>query len=306
MNKMKLWLCDSESYDFREEIVEFKGSDDEIDRYIVYQAIGIWERYKDCDSAKEIYKQYDKENRILIRNGEADGCALIQKIYDILWSRAILIYCKDGKWATGETMNSVKTTLNKLLEERTGDNSIRKTIIRYSQEGKGRKLVKKSIRESPDAVNFLRAAYTIGNFIPVPVGCNGPRGFNNCDIEDYWDLTLYYIFEWYQSHNDEELAKIVKSGKNVKRYKDWLNAFSCWDVFVYANYMQDFVNEADPGDQGRFGRPKELWDGHFEGNVLPEGRQCEEFFHNAANLIRARSCRMVGALRARLQHDIPV
>lgn len=284
-----------ETYDFREGIVEFKEDEDEIDRHIVYQATGI----RKVDMAFKEAQNILREHKVFNKNGHADGCALIQDIYGTLWPRMILIYCKGSKWITGETMNSVNTTMNQLLKEEIKDGgvSIRETIIRYDNDSD---LLKNSIRKYSHAEEFLKAAYTVGNFIPVPVGCNSPRGYKNQNVEDYWDLTLDFIYQWYRSHCDEILAKIVKSSENVNLYRNWLDAFGSWDQFVVTNFMQDFVHQ--DAEHGIFGRPKELWTNHLEKNasVLPGVEQLDQFFENAANFIEARSQRMADALRTNI------
>ena len=288
-----------EAYDFTKEIVSSiesnDTSEDAIDRYVIYQATAP--NFNDLDEAQSILKGHE----VYSRSGHADECELIEGIYGILWPKRILIHCKGGKWITGETMNSVNTTIDELLKIETGDKSIKQTIIRYADEGKGGKLLKKSIQNYPHAEGFLNAAYTIGNFIPVPVGCNGPRGYQNHDIEDYWDKTLWLIYCWYQSPDRMKLKKIVKYNKNVSRYEDWLDALGSWDQFVVTNFMQDFVYRGSSNDQSVFGKPKELWEDHLkdDAGVLPKLEQLDEFFKNAAEWIFARGARMINVLRTK-------
>lgn len=287
------WLH-PETYNFTREIVSAIGFEDAIDRYVIYQATGITNAYLEFDKAQSILK--GRETKVK----DADVCELIEKIYGILWPKHILIHCEKGPQIIGDTMNSVNTTMRVLLKKEMNDGnwSKAKTVKCYAEE---KETIKKVIKKYHGAEDFLGAAYTIGNFIPVPVDCNSPRGFNNHVIEDYWDLTLWNIYQWYQSMDDEHLFKIVKTQANVKLYKKWLVSFGSWDQFVVANYMQDFVNKATQKDKGVFGKPKELWAGHLEegASVLPEPKQFDEFFKKATECISLRSARMVNALRAK-------
>lgn len=69
--------------------------------------------------------------------------------------------------------------------------------------------------------------------------------------------------------------------ENVSLCKSWLERFGSWGKFVEENYMQDFVERPK---NGSFGKPKELWNGHFAdylvcGCAKPDKlEQCEEFF----------------------------
>lgn len=117
----------------------------------------------------------------------------------------------------------------------------------------------------------------------------------------YWDLTLWCIHRWYNGEDEgkeEALKKLFGEGDNqsVHRltYGEWLAKFGTWDDFVEKNYLQDYTE----WDQRPYGRPKEFWDGHFEGPALPQTpEQIEAFFTRAAQCIEARSQRMVAALK---------
>lgn len=196
----------------------------------------------------------------------------------------------------GDTMNSYAKTVHEYLKLKrivTGKASERK-VFAALKEGK--------LNSEMAAETFIRLNHTIGNLIPVPykegAGFNSPRGFNNSKINDYWDLTLWYIYLWYEYQNDEYLSVIVKSTENVKLCKTWLESFKTWNCFVEYNYLQDFVKD---------GKPKELWEGHLYGNiaVLPtELTQCEEFFKNASMWILARGERIAEAIMQKLE-EIP-
>lgn len=306
---IRKWLNSEkpEVYDFREEIVSFKGSD-AIDRFFIYKALDIAKLPPDYLGSKEaqsyINNRTSGESAGYEGECEADNCSLVQAIYRYLWDKKCLAYCiKVNGLLTGETMNSCVTTIAEYLKPSINQFEM---SLDWKKAHWGKQKLFCLYHDYEECVTrlleparkFLTVAYTIGNFIPVPVGCNGPRGFQNRDIEDYWDLTLWYIYQWYQSMDDDHLFKIVQTPENVKVYKKWLVSFGGWDRFVIANYMQDFVNEPEQEDEVGFGKPKELWTGHFTGDVLPKSQdQFEEFFSNAAEWIQARSKRMVFVLR---------
>lgn len=150
---------------------------------------------------------------------------------------------------------------------------------------------------------FMNAAYTIGNFLPLPDGLNGPRGTGRS--HDYWDLALLCIFNFYTDKYDEHTLKwLFGAGRGnhderVETCKKWLGGFRGWNDFVEKTCMQDFANEVN----GVYGAPKELWKGHFEGNVYPEKDECTEFFTNASCRILARRARIALAVKNRLMKE---
>lgn len=147
---------------------------------------------------------------------------LLQKIYENLWVEENLKPCKNkrNKIITGDTMNSVNTTLNKLYEEYIEEKfekqkkerqkmktkkgasqcvSIRYIINRYAENKEG---VKGELKNFKGLENFIKSYHTLGNFIPVPVDCNAPRGQE--PLKDYWDLTLACIYNWYAEKNNQK------------------------------------------------------------------------------------------------------
>ena len=305
---MRKWLDSEkpETYDFRDEIVGFKGRDT-INRFFIYKALDIAKKppnYLGSEDARSCVKsETSGESAGYERGREADNCSLIQAVYWYLWEERYLAYCrKDSGLLTGETMNSCFTTIAEYLKPsinkfqmsadcrkaRWGNQKL--FCLYYDNKELATELLE-------PAREFLKSAYTIGNFIPVPKGCNDPRGKG--PTQDYWDLALFAVYKWYAEKDSAGLEDMLQNqdGK-VALYVNWLIAFGSWDRFVIANYMQDFVNPAGATDKGIFGCPKELWEGHFKGKTLPSEKQCEEFFRNADKLIRARSRRMIYALQA--------
>lgn len=320
---LKKTIKAAELYDFREEIIKFKDADDSLRRFIDYKAIGIRDNgNKEGQFAyQEIEKVYKSYENSIISKDEADNCGLIWKIYNELWS--------GSESMTGESMNSVFTSLYIwfIYQYNCSTHNSRLKLASYMEKEadyRGKKSNRKLIGLYYNNCNqpwfknaltekvrrFLEVSYTIGNFIPVPKGCNSSRGLGT--VQDYWDLTLKAIYDYYVCDENSRKCKIYtleevfgKDKSKICKLKKWLDSFSddnskmgnsIWKEFVEKNYMEDFVNlNAD----GSYGMPKELWEGHFTGKVPPEGEQCEQFFENASNYIAARSIRMIERLKSK-------
>lgn len=223
--------------------------------------------------------------------------ALLQKIYVLLWDEKMLAnFCRDTKKNRyqGETLNSANTTLFKL----TGF-GIKTSVIKYFGERE-----KFSAIKNTNFKDFVSVYHTLGNFMPVPVDCNSPRGSINSPVRDHWDLTLKCIKLYYETKNLEWVEKIV--GKEYKTvYAKWLDSFGDWENFVNKNYLHAFVEDGTL-------YPKELWAGHFENwenggcsakSALPKTQdQCNEYFENATNLIKKRTVHMLKALEEKLKN----
>ena len=248
---------------------------------------------------------------------------LLEEIYEKLWSDSYLEFCRKTQksYIQGDVMNSVNTTLGewyKLVEDKTHQEersklgrqavSIRYILSRYAQDAHGQSKLFDTVEELRF---FISIYHTLGNFIPVPAGCNGPRGTG--ELKDYWDLTLKIIYDYYVCEEDK-VRNIVgeKNSELYELYKQWLNSFQddgkpSWQCFIEKNYLQDFVNQ---NEDGSYGKPKELWRGHFsdffsgkKGALPYRIEQIEQFCGNASCFITARSTRMLTRLRALCQWD---
>lgn len=238
---------------------------------------------------------------------------------------------EDGYKFRGDTMNSYSTSVNEFLRL-YGDDYLNPKVLIINERGrnKGKFMTDYSeweecvldnyshfeSRLSKAAKEFIRLNHTLGNFIPVPFRktgeeFNSPRGFKGA-TNDYWDLALLDIYKWYDTADRDEadtyLYDLLKSDGNVELCKEWLGKFTVeggkpsWDVFVTMNYMQDFVNEGDA--KGHFGKPKELWEGHFDNNNLPNKEDVfNQFFTNASTWIRARGERIAISVKENLGKD---
>lgn len=301
-----------EKYDFSSENIPvgYIEEKNEIDKYFIYRSGG---KYHDLTENELL----DLRKKLLIKKGfelkknkknnkeyigpviiDPDSeSILLQKIYILLWNVEKIPQCKKNSIKIqGETLNSVNTTLNKYYaysetkdeKEKRGENRItnKYVLIKYLTE-------RSKITEKFDNKNlkeFLKIYHTIGNFMPVPVGCNAPRGIG--PLHDYWDLTLLHIYNYYK-HNDYKGLELIVGADNALKYKDWLDCFCDWNNFVEQNYLEAFV------DKEKDNYPIEFWKGHFskKTSVYPNEEQCIEYFENATECIKNRSKMMISELK---------
>ena len=267
-----------------------------------------------------------------------------------------------------------------------------------------------------DAMKLIEVYHTLGNFIIIPKGSNGERGLIK-GLNDYWDLTLACIYNYYQHENNGDdiiknkngeeyslentffnidnkcknlnkridfynehkklyldnfegyneleanLSNILQNNENIllkdirsqinipkgceiseklliseylkcvdnyykdkkdeeyslenkifnieskdkslkeqiklcNNYKLYLKTFVSWDKFVEHNFLESFVEiEKDENGKKSYGKPKELWKGHFKGELLPKNiDQCIDYFKNSSEWIKLRTTAMVEAL----------
>lgn len=317
-----LKLPNPEEYDFTNDRAseEYQGISDTIEKHFVYMAINHHYKREDCSIMK---KGADYSQTCRVRYGNIldpdSNSELLRQIYCILWSKGVLAHCKKkGGKIQGETMNSSNTTIGiyyenheESLDEKKERNNLspeQRVSIRYilSRYADRKEAGNKLFNDCPEIKDFLSRYHTLGNFIPVPAGCNCPRGFNNPKIEDYWDLTLRIIYEYFlfDKCRISDIVNASKEKKNmvlIEKYRNWLDSFGTWDAFIEDNYLQDFVCCCP--DTSKFGAPKELWEGHFSSNkVFPERiEEIKQFYTNASSWILKRGKRMVIALEEKIQ-----
>ena len=266
-------LFEMTRYDFREEIIQFP-SDDPVDRYYIYKAIGIAETDNDLTYQDQISGEY----KVLVEKGEADRSELLKDIYQHIWKTEYLDVCtRNGTEFSGDTMNSIFTTFTKWLSavqaiKGPGQWSNRKVLQRYIDKNeKNESILYAAVKEDKDRVlSFFKSSYTLGNFIPAPAVFQ-QRGFS--PSKDYWDLALAAIYNYYRS-NDKvgkdtvctfirpepySLEWLLRGEKNAEKCKPWLDRFKTWDNFVEQNFMQPFTVT----ENGSYGPPVPLWDDHF-------------------------------------------
>ncbi|MCM1235019.1 MAG: hypothetical protein NC489_33385 [Ruminococcus flavefaciens] len=193
--------------------------------------------------------------------------------------------CNEEMVYRGDVMNSWSRTMNEYMRL-FGDEYIKNYNGKKIPEGyKSWESYLRKPENYKDAMpeyinNFMKCVYTIGNFIPVPrepINFNTNRsGFSG----DYWDLTLLAIYEYYIGQKEYPSIVYFLLGKGIEQ---WLGESGVgregWNKFVENNFMQPFVEKLG---EKKYGKPYELWDGHFNGSQLPKEKwQFEQFFVNA-------------------------
>lgn len=274
-----------------------------LEKFFVYKLKFI-DKWKMEYNGKMTYEHAFKKRSDLGHNGFFDGIVdpdsnsdLLQRIYRCLWDDDnILEICeKRDQKICGDTMNSANTTLNVLIASNKTESQQFKTMTRSNQNMSITYIINKyysnakndfsnSLNNKKELIEFLNTYHNLGNFIPFPVGCNGPRGLGR--TKDYWDLTLLYIYNYY--HGEKDAIKKIYSDNKVKiRFEEWLEVFGDWDSFVKKNYMEDFLEN---------GKPKVFWEGHSIEKPLPANEECIKYFKNATEMIKKRSERMAKKL----------
>lgn len=312
-------------YDFTNEIYLFPTELDCIDRIQAYYAKSEGLKFERFNIAKENLSMNIIGKEV---SNEADNCKLIKQIYSKLWSKEVLKIC-----ASGDTMNSLNNTMVKLYQvtETDEEKKFRAEIGKENGTKRNQQMISKSyllilfdedkekfkykLSKTIGAIEFFECAYTIGNFIPVPLRSSGKNiaEFNRPrekSTKDYWDLTLYYIYNWYMTKDDLYLRRLLYRKENIEICKEWLQLFGNWHDFVVNNYLQDFIKinkvckninvenycqTCGIKEKNCFGEPKPLWEGHFNSgkSKLPETcTEIEEYFLNATTWISKRGSRM--------------
>lgn len=320
-------------YDWREQIIAFH-TDDPIERHFIYQAAAIAEEGPENTRDPEVYQA---ARRLCLQQ------TLRDKTFGIKANRSprlqALLAPLFGKDANFDTANSVNTTVNQMFlssKKSLGIDGLvskRKLVKAYVDN---RPALDAAIQRHPQKClcEFLRAAYTMGNFIVSPAGCNVPRGSGL--TKDYFDLALWCIRSYYLAHGDGDIyLKILLSGKRydaqpeseylrereilVQKYSSWLNSFGSgpegWLAFADKNLLAPFLLEDSS--------PRPLWARHIEtfevlaakamnngtlgyealdplldlaAGLLPREGQIAEYFTNAARAIQERGRLMLDAL----------
>lgn len=213
----------------------------------------------------------------------------------------------------GDTMNSWSTTLDEFFCLRGDEYLNNLNDLGDTEEQKWVEILsncdnyKENVTLPPYITKFMEVVYTMGNFIPVPIGFNTER---NLHLKDYWDLTLLEIYNYYM---DKE-----ESSPWLEAFTDWFNKYkeknktgqAGWDSFVEKNYMQPFVNKIENVEGAKYGKPKELWNGHFEKKGLPKKEiqheskdQFQQFFEHATEMILERGRLIAKALVGELPDE---
>ncbi len=173
----------------------------------------------------------------------------------------------------GDTMNSFKQIVDTYLYFCNKENN------------------KNMLNNSYNIQKFTNLNHTLGNFIPIPF--KPPLYFNttrNKCVGDYWDLTIYKIYNYYKYENDTYLEELV--GKNIEAIQilkeNYLSYFgkgiTGWKTFIEKNYLEPFVDITSSDYI-----PKEFWENHFSSKIKPQiYEHCESFFELVPTMIEQR------------------
>lgn len=153
-------------------------------------------------------------------------------------------------------------------------------------------------------LEFLHAVYTLPNFSSV---C---RGFNIGRVaktQDNFIVALYHIYYYFEkrergtqnSNPREALAQFLSQNryKNivsltqdevVSEVQRWLDNYSNFADFIEKYYLQDFLEDPDNPDS----KPKELWEGMFDGKLQPSKKEFIPSINFLTNAIRSRGNRI--------------
>lgn len=164
-----------------------------------------------------------------------------------------------------------------------------------------------------EALEFIKIYHNPGNFmiLPFKIDCspNSARGISAS--RDFFDLFLLAIYNFFLEASGQQVCSkvtlewVFDKNKEVENFmRNYLEAYiehakngvlDGWDSFVRLNILENFVT--DDGN-GHYGKPKELWTGHFESvergcdNSPQKKSDYYEFWKNATEWIKARSLRI--------------
>ncbi len=119
----------------------------------------------------------------------------------------------------------------------------------------------KNITFCDEIKEFAERTHSIGNFMKVSALFNSSRYSNTLD---YFDLTLYCIYKWYETSSDMWLEILLDNNQQaIENAKQWLLKYNfetkkehtIWEKFIIIEDLQDFVTEDL--------KPMELFKNHF-------------------------------------------
>lgn len=283
----------------------------------------------DADSSLEACVIYDKVFGSIINRLDKKEIRL-QPDPDHRYNRYGLKYelgepdCTGGLAFRGDTMNSVATTNRAYYWDHKE--------LHNEQKMEGFPWPK-------EALDLIELYHTPGNFMVIPyregLSINKARGIGNSF--DYFDLYLLAIYNFFLEQNGEQpeenitlgyvlghrtklelfmkyyLLPFIEDDKHrfgtsgcqlVDDIEDCggliSNVLPGWESFVEKNMFHDFVGS---NAYGHFGKPNELWDGHFAKPDAGYGKPYKEdqymqFYTRAAEAIKKRSERVYDKLHA--------
>lgn len=279
------------SLDMETDNENYLGTENPIERFYMYKSGNV-----DKQSVYEGAVRYRELNEEISKSIiDCDSCDLAKDVYRLLWSEAIND-CEnstiDGQH--GDTMTSLQHSLNLAFElieteeDRKKYFKGKKVSLAYQIE---LLFCTNDFMSRASKINGLESFaclyHTVGNIIPVPPMFNSSR--SNFGVDDYWDVTLTKIKEWYDSHDNTAIAELLHktdvNDKAVMLCIKWLTWFGSWSEFIAENYLDDFVDDQN-NEPIRF-KPDTAHD-------------VEAFFEVCSSLIEKRGKRMVEELKSRV------
>lgn len=277
------------SFDLEWEKGGYDSINDPLERYFIYKSTDPKLRVSPYNEGKSYtMNNLEKYGEIPDPDGFGGDAALSTELYEKLWGRKNDIF--GNVVFGGDTMNSVQTTLNELLEvpelseyhnvERKGNNSIRYCLQLFSKydkdDTKKIKIFKCLCNKYVNLKEYISSYHTMGNFVLVPAVFNkyrGVGGFSNDEepsIFDFWDSSLVH------------LKKYGFSTKFKREYfTRYINCFFLWDYV-----------DAVKGEDGKTEyRVKPLFTSHEK---IEEGENLEESKANWTNITVAEANGFMG------------
>ncbi|MBZ5216670.1 hypothetical protein [Bacillus paralicheniformis] len=151
-------------------------------------------------------------------------------------------------------------------------------------------------------LEFLHAVYTLPNFSVV---CRGFNVGRVAKTQDNFLVALNHIYDCFKEQEMknlffkpcEELDKFLSHTANltqdevVREVREWLTEYESFADFIEKYYLQDFLEEPNNSNS----KPKELWEGIFNGNLQPSEKEFLPSIDFLTNAIKCRGNRMMEA-----------
>lgn len=185
----------------------------------------------------------------------------------------------------GETITSSWSLIKKYLGLTGGKFENVKLIIKNQDEIFNR-------LDECGAIEFLKLAHTVGNFMPVPKLFNVSRTGYNAKTQvvewDRADIMLKQIYEYYNGAGSAAMEKLLerrnkkepgnKDCKGAEEYCcEWLDCFDSWEDFAKCNYFETV-------------EPKPLCANYGIDNPYPDSQEeWKVLFGNLSKWIQKRS-----------------
>lgn len=307
-------------YDFKDSITKeidlyFQGKEEtkKFQDFINNYSAAVKSTARYCCYKKYVGSELPQENY------DCDRISITREIYKTLWDWQDVMKGENGKIKTagycdcgeilglrmgGDTMNSFWITFSRWLTEKYSDTYC---WSKKSYKIKNSKILSKTerieavmkdnyLRYSEAIDKFANLTHSIGNFVLVPAHFNTCRGSSNA-VYDYWDYSLLYL----KNHGFRTLDYFdFEKSFEKKDYKRYINTFFLWD---YVDDEGTPLSLFAPYEMFKGKNTSESEDGHQkliskgEGDVLPTGKEIENFLQNVNYAIQRRGIFMVAMLK---------